>query len=287
MQTQHIPVDQISPNPLQPRRTFYADELQELAASIQAVGLQQPITVEPYQNGYVLIMGERRLRAHKLLGLETIEAIVREPTQDEDKLVNALVENVQREDMSVVDQGMAYKRLRDECGLSVRQISKRTGINESRIHYCLKVADLEPQILDMVVKHNLPISQEPLAAICSVPAGETRVKFVETIATRNPSIKTISAAAKKINAALAEKPNNGKQAPAWSNARKFQKADKKNLPDWGVLQQAGKLPPFPVFIKSVTDTCDSCALREIASETTCRECPLVQMCVKLMETVNV
>ena len=286
MQTQHIPVDQIHPNPHQPRRAFDPVELDSLAASIQAVGLQQPITVEPCQGGYVLIMGERRLRAHKMLGLETIEAIVREPTQNEEKLVNALVENVQREDMSVVDQGMAYKILRDEHKLSVRQISKRTGINESRIHYCLKVADLEPQILDMVVKHNLPISQEPLAAICSVPAGETRVKFVEAIAPRQPSIKSITTAAQKLNASLTEEKHNNKQAPAWATARKTSKP-KNSLPDWGVLQQAGKLPPFPVFIKSVTDTCDSCALREIASETTCRECPLVQMCVKLMETVNV
>ena len=286
MQTQHIPVDKIQPNPHQPRRTFDPVELDSLAASIQAVGLQLPITDEPCQSGYVLIMGERRLRAHKMLGLETIEAIVRDPSEDEDKLVNALVENVQREDMSVVDQGMAYKRLRDEHGMSVRQISKRTGISESRIHYCLKVAGLEPEILELVTAHNLPISQEPLAAICSVPAGETRVKFVETLSHRNPSIKTIAAAAKKLNASLAEEKHTSKQAPAWSTARKVTKP-KANLPDWGVLQQAGKLPPFSVFIKSVTDTCDDCALREIASESTCRECPLVQMCRKLMETVNV
>jgi len=286
MQTKTIPVEKIQPNPRQPRRTFDHSELQALADSIQSVGLQQPITVEPLGDGYVLIMGERRLRAHQLLGLRTIEAWVRTPSEDSDKLVAAVVENVQREDMSIIDQGLAYQTLRDEFGMSVRQISKRTGIHESRVRYCLKVADLEPEVLELIEKHNVPISQEPLQAIYSVPKGETRIKFMQTIAPREPSIKALTTAATKLNASLAEERHKGKQAPAWSIAKKRAKP-KKNLPAWGVLQQAGKLPPYETFKAAVLQTCDDCALREIASEATCGECPLVQLCVTLQETAHV
>ncbi len=286
MQTQTIPVKQIQFNPRQPRRTFDPAELQSLADSIQSVGLQQPITVEPCGEGYVLIMGERRLRAHQLLGLPTIEAWVRSPSEDSDKLVDALVENVQREDMSIIDQGLAYRTLRDEFGMSARAISKRTGIHESRVRYCLKVADLEPEVLELIEKHNVPISQEPLQAIYSVPKGETRVKFMQAIAPRGPSVKALTTAATKLNASLAEEKHQGKQPPAWSIAGKRAKP-KTNLPAWGVLQQAGKLPPFEVFRAVTLQTCDDCALREIASEATCGECPLVQLCIKLQETAHV
>lgn len=113
-----IPIEQIRPNPYQPRQRFSEESLVELAASIRELGVLQPIIVRQESEGsYVLIAGERRLRAARIAGLATIPAIVRSPSEQQ-MLEMALVENVQREDINPVDAALAYKRLIEEFGLT-------------------------------------------------------------------------------------------------------------------------------------------------------------------------
>jgi ParB/RepB/Spo0J family partition protein len=111
-----VPIESITPNPRQPRRTFDEEALEELAASISVVGLLQPIVVRELRAGrYELIMGERRLRASKLAAVEKIPAIVRE-TNDDDLLRDALMENLHRQQLNALEEAAAYQQLLDDFG---------------------------------------------------------------------------------------------------------------------------------------------------------------------------
>jgi ParB family chromosome partitioning protein len=127
-----IPLAQIRTNPYQPRRQFSEESLEELAASIREMGVLQPIIVRQEGEGdYVLVAGERRLRAARMAGLTTIPALVRSPSEQQ-MLEMALVENVQREDINPIDAALAYKRLMDEFGLTQEQVAQRVGQERAR-----------------------------------------------------------------------------------------------------------------------------------------------------------
>ena len=121
-----LPVDSIRPNPDQPRRTFRREELQELTLSIAQVGLIQPLTVRQAPGGYELISGERRLRACQLLGLREVPCIVEQADAEKSALM-ALVENVQRADLSFWEEAEGYRRLLNVYGLSREELCRRIG----------------------------------------------------------------------------------------------------------------------------------------------------------------
>lgn len=142
-----IPIAQIHPNPYQPRQQFDEDTLRELAASIREMGVIQPIIVR--QEGidrFVLVAGERRLRAAQMAGLESIPAIVRAPT-DQQMLEMALVENVQREDINPIDAALAYKRLMQEFGMTMEQVAQRVGKSVPAISNTLRLLQLPDYIV--------------------------------------------------------------------------------------------------------------------------------------------
>lgn len=126
-----IEVESIEPNPDQPRQVFDEDELQELADSVKDVGLLQPIVVREKGDGYELIMGERRWRAHKLAGLTKIPAIVR-ATSDTDLLRDALLENLHRVQLNPLEEAAAYQQLLDDFGCSQEQLAEK--VKKSRPH---------------------------------------------------------------------------------------------------------------------------------------------------------
>lgn len=142
-----VPLDQIRPNPYQPRQQFSEESLAELADSIRELGVIQPIIVRQESEGdYVLIAGERRLRAASIAGLTTIPAIVRSPTEQQ-MLEMALVENVQREDINPIDAALAYKRLMDEFGLTQEQVAQRVGKSVPAISNTLRLLNLPEYII--------------------------------------------------------------------------------------------------------------------------------------------
>lgn len=143
-----LPIDSVRPNPYQPRQQFSDESLAELAASIKELGVIQPIIVrQEGANDYVLIAGERRLRAAKMAGLTTIPAIVRSPSEQQ-MLEMALVENVQREDINPIDAALAYKRLMEEFGLTQEQVAQRVGKSVPAISNTLRLLQLPEYIIN-------------------------------------------------------------------------------------------------------------------------------------------
>ena len=142
-----IPIEKIAMNPQQPRHTFNEKELQELADSIKEHGIIQPLVaakIAPDQ--YELIAGERRLKAARLAGLKTVPVIVREEAGEREKLELALVENIQREDLGVLEEARAYKKLNEEFDLTQEEIAERVGKSRSAVANKMRLLGLPIEI---------------------------------------------------------------------------------------------------------------------------------------------
>lgn len=144
----------IRPNPFQPRRDLEAADLEELRNSISNHGVLQPVLVRPAEGGYELVSGERRWRAARLAGLETIPAVVREKVTDDEMLELAIVENVQRRDLSPIEKAVGYKGLLTNLGLTQEGVASRVGLRRSTITNHLRLLDL-PQVVQEAVGSRL------------------------------------------------------------------------------------------------------------------------------------
>ncbi len=141
-----IPVEEIHPNPRQPRTIFRQEELEELAASIREQGVLQPVVVRPRtQGGYELLVGERRLRASKLAGARRVPAIIRH-VDDRQALEQALVENVQRADLGPLEEAQAYRNLVDLFELTQEDCARRVGKSRVHVTNTLRLLDLPEEI---------------------------------------------------------------------------------------------------------------------------------------------
>lgn len=143
-----VPISAIKPNRLQPRKNFDPERLSELAQSIKEHGLAQPIAVsyDAITDSFELIAGERRLRAAQLAGLTHIEAVVRTPKSDQDRLALALIENIQRDDLNAVETAMSYKKLIESFGLSQSDLSRTLGKSKSSVSNTLRLLDLPEEM---------------------------------------------------------------------------------------------------------------------------------------------
>lgn len=140
-----IPVKKIKKNPKQPRQIFDEDELNELSESIKEVGLLQPIIVRPKKDGYELIMGERRLRAHQLAGIEKIPAIVRS-TDDNDMLRDALLENLHRSQLNPLEEAAAYQQMLDDFGCTQDELAEKIKRSRPHISNTIRLLKLPPSV---------------------------------------------------------------------------------------------------------------------------------------------
>ncbi|MEV5412100.1 ParB/RepB/Spo0J family partition protein [Thermopolyspora sp. NPDC052614] len=189
---QEIDVELIDPNPRQPREIFDGEALDELAMSIEEVGLLQPIVVRAKEGGrFELIMGERRLRASKLAGLKQIPSIVRN-TQDDEMLREALIENLQREQLNPLEEAAAYRQLLDDFGATHEQLARKVGRSRPHITNTLRLLTLPPSIHNRLASGLLsagharalltlddPAAQEHLAK--RIVAEQLSVRAVEEI----------------------------------------------------------------------------------------------------------
>ena len=141
-----VSVDDIVENPRQPRRHFNPEDLEDLMESIKEHGILQPLVVTRLGQTFELIAGERRLRASRALGLKTIPVIVRE-ADEQQKLELALIENIQRQDLSPVEEAIAYKALLDEFNLTQEQVGKRVGKSRSNVANIVRLLELPESIL--------------------------------------------------------------------------------------------------------------------------------------------
>ncbi len=144
-----LPLAKVVPNPEQPRMTFHEETLNELAASIREHGVLQPILVRPAGDEFQIIAGERRWRASKIAGKETIPAIV-ERFDDATALEIALIENLQREDLSPLDEAVIYKKMTTELGYSIRNLASKLGKDKGYLENRLRLASAPDDVREMV-----------------------------------------------------------------------------------------------------------------------------------------
>ena len=152
-----ISLDELRPNPYQPRKLFNDDALSELSESIKEHGVFQPIIVKKSIKGYEIIAGERRVRASKLAGRETIPAIIRDFT-DEQMMEISLLENLQRENLNPLEEALAYKNLIDKLCLTQDELSKRVGKSRSHITNIIGILRLPAEVQKMIASEKLTMS---------------------------------------------------------------------------------------------------------------------------------
>jgi len=149
-----LPIGQIDPNRDQPRRSFDENALKELAASIEAVGVLQPIIVAPDGERYTIIAGERRYRASRLAGLDEIPAIVRD-WDSQRRLEAALIENLQRDDLNPVEEAMGVRQLMDEAGLTQERAAERLGKSRPAVANLLRLLTLPDSVKQLLAEGKL------------------------------------------------------------------------------------------------------------------------------------
>lgn len=200
-----VPVDQIMPNPRQPRTVLDAEKLQELAASIAIHGLIQPLIVTETVEGYVLIAGERRWRAARLAGLERVPVIVKETTP-QDMLELALIENIQRADLNALEEAHAYRHLIDEFGLTQEAVAERVGKARSTVANQVRLLSLPVGIQSAVNDGRL--SGAHARSLLPLPTPEMQSAVMNQIIRQDLSVRQTEALVKKL---LSEKRPDPKQ----------------------------------------------------------------------------
>lgn len=192
-----IDIDKIKANPLQPRKVFDDESLQELADSIQEYGLLQPILV--YEDSgksdeYFLIAGERRLRASKIAKKETIKAIVVD-VQEKKLRELALIENIQREDLNPIDLAQSYKELIDEYGITHEEVAKRLSKSRAQITNTLRLLDLENEVQKYIIENK--ISQGHAKILITLPK-EKQLMVADSIVGQKLSVHETEAIVRNI-----------------------------------------------------------------------------------------
>ncbi|WP_353085285.1 ParB/RepB/Spo0J family partition protein [Flavobacterium sp.] len=190
-----VEIDSIEINPFQPRTNFNEESIKELATSIKELGLIQPITVRKLAfNKYQLISGERRLRASKLVGLQTVPAYIR-IANDNESLVMALVENIQRHDLDPIEIALSYQRLIDEIQLTQEQMSERVGKKRSTIANYLRLLKLDP-IIQTGIRDGF-ISMGHGRAMITIEDQNVQTDIYQKIVSQNLSVRDTEALVKK------------------------------------------------------------------------------------------
>jgi ParB family chromosome partitioning protein len=183
-----IDIDLIEPSPYQPRTRFREDALDELARSIQASGIIQPLVVRPIGKKYQLIAGERRWRAAQRAGLNSVSAIVRQ-VPDELALEMTLVENIQREDLNAIEQARAFERLMDEFNATQEAVAERTGKDRATIANAIRLLKLEPTIQDWIEEGKLTAGHG--RALLAVAEPQLRMRYAQRAARGGLTVRQI------------------------------------------------------------------------------------------------
>jgi len=182
-----VELDRISPSRFQPRREFAEASLADLAQSIREQGIVQPIVVVRRGDRYEIVAGERRWRAARLAGLERVPVSVRERSSDRDLLEAALVENVQREDLNVLEAAEAYARLREEFGLTQDKIAERVGKDRTTIANILRILKLSSVVRDRIRSGEL--SAGHAKALLALAAIDDQERLADEIVRRSLSVR--------------------------------------------------------------------------------------------------
>ena len=181
-----LPISAISRNPYQPRQAFEQSQLDELATSIAEHGVLQPILVTEAPGGYILIAGERRLRAAEMAGLERIPALVRSADESA-RLSWALIENLQRADLNAIEEAAAFRRLVDEFGLTHEDVAGQVGKSRSAVANTLRLLELAPEVKDALVHGS--ITEGHARAIAGLDSHAQQTAVLMDIESRGLSVR--------------------------------------------------------------------------------------------------
>jgi ParB family chromosome partitioning protein len=191
-----IDINLITPNPYQPRQDFSNEKLNELAESIKAYGIIQPLIVRFKDDKYQLIAGERRLRAAKLAGLSTVPVIIKE-LSEESMMELAIVENIQREDLNSIEEAEAYRRLMNEFYLTQDDIAKKVGKSRPAIANTLRLLNLPKEIQNDLARGTLTMGHA--RALLSLKTPEEQKNIWEQIQLQNLSVRETEELIRKLN----------------------------------------------------------------------------------------
>lgn len=204
-----VSMEQIHPNPDQPRREFDDDSLQELANSIRQIGIIQPITLRDKGNGnYIIIAGERRWRASQRAGLTHMPAYIR-TVDDENMMEMALVENIQRQDLTALEVALAYQHLIEQYGLTQEQLSERVGKNRATVTNYLRLLKL-PANIQMALK-NREIEMGHARALLALDDPATQLKVFAEMKEEKMSVRRIEEIVKQLSEGATVRSKGGKQ----------------------------------------------------------------------------
>lgn len=205
-----LDLEHIEVNPFQPRSNFNDETLQELATSIRELGVIQPITVRKLGfNKYQLVSGERRFRASKMVGLDTIPAYIR-IANDQESLEMALVENIQRQDLDPIEIALSYQRLIDEINLTQEKLSDRVGKKRSTIANYLRLLKLDP-IIQTGMRDGF-LSMGHGRALVNIESRQDQIALYERIVGQNLSVRDTENAVKNYHQKDTPKPTKSKTA---------------------------------------------------------------------------
>ncbi len=187
-----IDIEKISPNPFQPRRDIAEEKIEELAQSIKTSGLIQPVVVRRVGSSYQLVVGERRFLACRKLGWKTISAAVK-TFSDSDMATIALIENLQRENLNYIEEGMGYVNLMKNFNLTQEELAQRLGKNQSTVANKIRLLKLAKPIREQLLKNGL--SERHARALLRLESEEQQLKTIHEIVERG---LTVSQAEKRI-----------------------------------------------------------------------------------------
>ena len=197
-----MPIQKLEPNPKQPRNQFNEDGLQELADSIKQYGILQPLLVKKKDDYYEIIAGERRWRAAKLAGLKEVPVIIRDFTEREIVEI-ALIENIQREDLSPIEEALAYKKLMEEFELKQDQIAAKVSKSRATITNSLRLLKLDKRVQTMLEEEI--ISSGHARALLAISDGDLQYEIAMKVFDEKLSVRDIEKLVKMINQPKKEK----------------------------------------------------------------------------------
>lgn len=190
-----VPIEQVRPNPYQPRTDFEEGALAELVESIRTNGLLQPLVVRPTREGWEVVAGERRLRALKKLGWSTAPVVVRE-LSDQQMLVLALVENLQRENLSPIEEGEGYRSLMEAFDLTQSQVAERVGKDRSTVSNLVRLLQLDDEVRRMVSSGALSAGHG--RAILGLDGSEAQVELAREVVEKDLSVRATERRVRKL-----------------------------------------------------------------------------------------
>ena len=201
-----LKISEIEPNRSQPRKKFNEESLRELADSIAQHGVLQPLLVRPLPDGgYQLVAGERRWRASRMAGLFEVPVIIREMSESEMMQIS-MIENLQRENLSPVEEALGYKALQDEYGLTQDEIARTVGKSRPAVANSMRLLGLSQQILDMLSEGRITTGHA--RALLSIEDADEQLRIAEQIEKNDLTVRDVEKAAKAINGSRAPKKKN-------------------------------------------------------------------------------